>query len=465
MLEIPTSSTTMAFVPSALPRTRHLQHHFRSHCRFPLSPSTRNPSSYTSTLLSCAQKGQASAASTSATSTKNDDSAQRNAQAQAVANTNTSQHTDKRGFQLLRDDISRLFRLIRGDFSAISAPPPPLFRYDSSVIINYYDRKPLTSLLRASTIGLPFLFWIIRVQRLDPIFYSSPAPTTITERRASQLRALLTWAGPTYLKIGQAIGNRPDLVGAVYSAELQKLVDDVGVFSSKVAREIVLSELKINQLSDVFEHFETEAIASASLGQVHKATLKTGQQVAVKVQRPTVERDAALDVYILRKLAEFMKKRFKLRSDVVGIVDEFASRLWEEIDYLNEADNCERFDRLYCCNGIASTEKNTERSREEEVNHSNAPGYSGDAEESRIYVPKVYRAFTTRRVLCLEWIDGEKPPWFPKDEGRRLVRVGVQCSLDQLLDKGYVHADPHNVRCLSLCNHNCKHDTHGEKYS
>lgn len=350
------------------------------------------------------------------------ESTRRRAGAQArdtsTTSSSTSANTNKKwGLDLLRSDIQRLGRFLRGDLYAFSDRSLKLFRYDVDAISAYYDRRPLTALLRVSTVGLPFLVWLLRVRRIDPLLGLSNNPE-VTLRRAAQLRTLLTWAGPTYLKIGQAVGNRPDLVGVVYSNELQKLVDDVGTFDSSVALHMVRKELGLQDLSDVFSSFDEQAIASASLGQVHRATLTTGEKVAIKVQRPTVETDAALDVYILRRVASFVKRRFKLRSDVVGIVDEFATRLWEELDYLNEADNCERFASLYAI------------------------------ENDDIYVPKVFRQFTTKRVLCLEWIDGDKAPWAPRDDAQRLIRVGVQCSLQQLLDKGFVHADPHGGNLL-----------------
>ncbi|CDF40749.1 unnamed protein product [Chondrus crispus] len=325
--------------------------------------------------------------------------------------------TTERGFQLLKTDVSRLKRLARGDLSAFVDRGLGLQRYDPIAIAKYYDARPLSVAIRLSSVGIPFLIWLFRVRKLDK-WRGISGEVDIARKRADDLRKLLTWAGPTYLKIGQAVGNRPDLVGAVYSTELQKLVDDVGTFESDIALNMVKEELGLRDISDIFAEFQPDAVASASLGQVHKARLKSGEELAVKVQRPTVERDAALDVYVLRRLATFAKKRFKLRSNLVGIVDEFATRLWEELDYVNEAKNCERFDELY------------------------AKG------NDNVHVPKVYKELTTKRILCMEWIDGDKAPWFPKDDAKRLIGIGVQCSLQQLLDKGFVHADPHGGNLL-----------------
>ncbi|PXF43220.1 hypothetical protein BWQ96_07049 [Gracilariopsis chorda] len=328
-----------------------------------------------------------------------------------------SEQTAQRGFQLFRSDVSRLSRLLRGDLSAILDRNFSLTRYDSAAIAKYYDARPFTAFIRVTAIGLPFLVWLFRVRKWDRWRGTAGDPET-TVMRAEQLRRLLTWAGPTYLKVGQAVGNRPDLVGVLYSNELQKLVDDVGTFDGNVAIKMVCEELQLNHISELFDEFAVEAFASASLGQVHYARLKNGDRVAVKVQRPTVERDAALDVYVLRKVALFAKKRFKLRSDLVGIVDEFATRLWEELDYVNEANNCERFEVLYA-----------------------------DSNDD-VIVPKIYRNLTSKRVLTMEWIDGDKAPWMPEEDAQRLIRIGVQCSLQQLLDKGFVHADPHGGNLL-----------------
>lgn len=327
--------------------------------------------------------------------------------------------TTERGFRLLRSDLTRLARIARGDLSAIIDRASGLQKYDPVAIAEYYDARPLSVVIRMSSVGVPFLIWLFRVRWLDK-WRGVDDQVDVTRKRADELRNLLTWAGPTYLKIGQAVGNRPDLVGVVYSNELQKLVDDVGTFDSEIAMGMVKEELGLQELGDLFAKFQPEAVASASLGQVHKAQLKSGEELAVKVQRPTVERDAALDVYVLRRVAKFAKKRFKLRSDLVGIVDEFATRLWEELDYVNEADNCERFNVLY------------------------AKG------NDNVYVPRVYREHTTKRIMCMEWIDGDKAPWYPKDDAQRLIGIGVQCSLQQLLDKGFVHADPHGGNLLRM---------------
>jgi len=162
----------------------------------------------------------------------------------------------------------------------------------------------------------------------------------------------------------------------------------------------------------------------ASLGQVYKGKLKTGERVAVKVQRPDLIRCITLDVYIMRSLATWVKGNIKrLRSDLVAITDELASRIFEEINYLHEGQNAEKFAQLY--------------------------GHIAE-----IYIPKIYWKYTGRRVLTMEWVDGTKLTNIKEIQAQgidatHLVNVGVQCSLRQLLEHGFFHADPHPGNLLA----------------
>lgn len=137
--------------------------------------------------------------------------------------------------------------------------------------------------------------------------------------------------------------------------------------------------------------------------------------MAVKVQRPDAFRSAAVDMYLLRQGARWFKKAKKLRSDMVGVADEFGKQLFNELDYVKEAYNCIRFKELY----------------------GDIPG---------IYVPGVDLSLTTRRVLVQEWVEGEKGPW--KEDGEKLLTIGLQCSVLQVLDSGFFHADPHRGNLL-----------------
>ncbi|CAM9610565.1 unnamed protein product, partial [Discosporangium mesarthrocarpum] len=167
----------------------------------------------------------------------------------------------------------------------------------------------------------------------------------------------------------------------------------------------------------VFEFLYPDPVASASIGQVYKARVRrTGQVVALKVQRPDAFRSAAVDMFLLRNFARWFKKSKKLRSDLVGVADEFGRQLFNELDYVKEAYNCIRFKELY--GGI--------------------PG---------IYIPDVDLGLTTRRVLVQEWVEGEKGPW--EEDGEKILTIGLQCSVLQVLDsEGFFHADPHRGNLL-----------------
>jgi predicted unusual protein kinase regulating ubiquinone biosynthesis (AarF/ABC1/UbiB family) len=242
-------------------------------------------------------------------------------------------------------------------------------------------------------------------------------------RRATQLRLLLTKLGPAYIKIGQALSTRPDLVPPVYLEELTKLQDQLPPFPNEIAYQFIKEELGAPP-EEVYAELSAQPIAAASLGQVYKGKLKTGEEVAVKVQRPDLREGITIDLYILRNLAAWVQKKVKrVRSDLVGILDELGDRIFEEMDYIHEGENAERFFQLY--------------------------GHMKD-----IYVPKIYWEYTNRRVLTMEWINGTKLTQTEEIsaqgiDARYLIEVGVQCSLRQLLEHGFFHADPHPGNLLA----------------
>ena len=242
-------------------------------------------------------------------------------------------------------------------------------------------------------------------------------------RRATQLRVLLTQLGPAYIKIGQALSTRPDLVPPVYLEELTKLQDQLPPFANEIAYQFIKEELGAPP-EEVYAEFSAQPIAAASLGQVYKGKLKTGEEVAVKVQRPDLREGITIDLYILRNLAAWAQKKIKrVRSDLVGILDELGDRIFEEMDYIHEGENAERFFELY--------------------------GHIKD-----VYVPQIYWEYTNRRVLTMEWINGTKLTQTEEIsaqgiDARYLIEVGVQCSLRQLLEHGFFHADPHPGNLLA----------------
>jgi predicted unusual protein kinase regulating ubiquinone biosynthesis (AarF/ABC1/UbiB family) len=283
----------------------------------------------------------------------------------------------------------------------------------------------------------------------------------VQRKRGAELREhFVASKSVALIKSGQALSLRPDLIRNRYWAEeLGKLVDAVGAFPDIDAMKIMRHELrdmlprldktkatwqaeanartkgrrKMNRLQkmveldpilSLFEFYnDYRAIASASIGQVYKARIRRGKQleaaigpeqaaiwggrvVAIKVQRPDVEASASLDMYLLRRTAMWLSK---LRGgDLPKVADAFGMQLFGELDYIREANNCDRFRELY--------------------------GYWDDIE-----IPAACSVLTRRRVLVLSWQDGEKGPWHGQG-GIDIVRIGLRCSVDQLMTTGLFHA-------------------------
>ncbi|MDZ7950296.1 AarF/ABC1/UbiB kinase family protein [Nostoc sp. DedQUE09] len=291
--------------------------------------------------------------------------------------------------------------------------------YDPVVIAAHYQNRPLQVVRRIFAVlgpALSFVFGLWSDSKRGIIVKND-------RRRATQLRVLLTQLGPAYIKIGQALSTRPDLVPPVYLEELTKLQDQLPPFPNEIAYQFIKEELGAPP-EEVYAELSAQPIAAASLGQVYKGKLKTGEEVAVKVQRPDLREGITIDLYILRNLAAWVQKKVKkVRSDLVGILDELGDRIFEEMDYIHEGENAERFFELY--------------------------GHIKD-----VYVPKIYWEYTNRRVLTMEWINGTKLTQTEEIsaqgiDARYLIEVGVQCSLRQLLEHGFFHADPHPGNLLA----------------
>lgn len=278
--------------------------------------------------------------------------------------------------------------------------------YDPAKIQQKFQGQIFRVLQRWVTILWPFLLLFARR------WWDKRTPTSPErqKRRAVQLRETLTALGPAFIKIGQALSTRPDILTGPYLEELSKLQDQLPAFSNEIAYRFIEEELG-HPPQDLYAQLTPEPIAAASLGQVYKGQLHSGEWVAVKVQRPDLAEQVTLDIYILRGLAAWVQKNNKsIRSDLVGILDEFAGRLFEEVDYTQEGRNAERFAHLY--------------------------EYLPE-----IYIPKIYWEYTNRRVLTMEWITGTKlnQPEKIQAQGidaRHLIDVGVNCSLRQLLEHG-----------------------------
>ncbi|WP_375498558.1 ABC1 kinase family protein [uncultured Nostoc sp.] len=313
--------------------------------------------------------------------------------------------------------VVRSPRLLAAQQLRITAQPETL--YDPVVIAAHYQNRPLQVVRRIFAVlgpALSFAFGLWSDSKRGIVVKND-------RRRATQLRVLLTKLGPAYIKIGQALSTRPDLVPPVYLEELTKLQDQLPPFPNEIAYQFIKEELGAPP-EEVYAELSAQPIAAASLGQVYKGKLKTGEEVAVKVQRPDLREGITIDLYILRNLAAWVQKKVKrVRSDLVGILDELGDRIFEEMDYIHEGENAERFFELY--------------------------GHIKD-----VYVPKIYWEYTNRRVLTMEWINGTKLTQTEEIsaqgiDARYLIEVGVQCSLRQLLEHGFFHADPHPGNLLA----------------
>ncbi|MGB3789674.1 MAG: AarF/UbiB family protein, partial [Phormidesmis sp.] len=213
-------------------------------------------------------------------------------------------------------------------------------RYDWKEIAKYYRRRPLVVLWRTLTVS-----WMLGSFAIALFFDHVLGRATINQdRRAIRLRQILTQLGPTFIKVGQALSTRPDLIKPSFLEELIKLQDQLPPFSDEIAREIIYQDFDRTP-EEIYSFFAAEPVAAASLGQVYKARLYTGEEVAVKVQRPNLLPIICRDLYIMRWAAGWVGPLLPLNlgHDLRLIVDEFGSKLFEEIDYLNEGRNAERF--------------------------------------------------------------------------------------------------------------------------
>ncbi|NJR49542.1 MAG: AarF/ABC1/UbiB kinase family protein [Leptolyngbyaceae cyanobacterium CSU_1_3] len=293
-------------------------------------------------------------------------------------------------------------------------------RYDPDTIAAYYSQRPFRAWTRALGIFLPFIFFGLR------LWWNRFTGNVEGDQQgqAIHLREMLTRLGPAFIKVGQALSTRPDLVPPVYLDELTKLQDQLPPFPNEIAFQFIQEELG-DRPDVIYAELSELPIAAASLGQVYKGKLKTGETVAVKVQRPGLAQSITLDMYILRGLANWAMQNIKrVKSDLVAITDELATRIFEEMDYTQEGHNAERFAELY-----------------------------GHLPE--IYVPCIYWQYTGRRVLTMEWITGTKLTQLEEIKAQgidatHLIDLGVQCSLRQLLESGFFHADPHPGNLLAM---------------
>lgn len=294
-------------------------------------------------------------------------------------------------------------------------------RYNPKAIISYYNRRPWLVIWRALTIVWLFAGFLIGLA----IDNSVGQTVTNQNRRAEQLREILTQLGPTYIKVGQALSTRPDLVRQDFLDELIKLQDQLPPFDNELAMQIIETQLK-RSVEELYREISPRPVAAASLGQVYKARLHSGEEVAVKVQRPNLLPQITRDLYLLRWASTWAQPFLPLTlgENLTVVVDEFGTKLFEEIDYQNEGLNAEKF----------------------------AANFQDD---STVKVPSIYWRYSSHTVLTLEWINGIKLTDIDaiKRAGLdrdKLIETAVRSSLRQLLEFGFFHADPHPGNLFAL---------------
>lgn len=260
--------------------------------------------------------------------------------------------------------------------------------------------------------------------KADELFGGSLKKSQVVSR-AAQLRELLIRLGPSFIKAGQVLANRPDILREDFMNELCVLQDDVPPFSDEQAMQIIEEDLG-KPLEAVFSYISEEPVAAASLGQVYQAKLRySGEEVAVKVQRPDVAPVIYRDLFIFRLIAGMFDKlsQERLGCNAQLIVDEFGEKLLEELDYLQEARNIVEFRKNF-------------------------------ANDPYVKIPWVRPELSNRRVLVMEWIDGIRctdPESVQKNvQVSEFVKYGVRSGLRQLLEFGLFHGDPHPGNIFAL---------------
>ena len=272
----------------------------------------------------------------------------------------------------------------------------------------FFERHRLTDLLP----------WTARVE-------ADPAAQAIGSERGRHLREMLDELGPTFVKFGQLLSTRPDVVPPDIVAELRSLQDDVRPFPFAQVREVVEAELGL-KIEQAFLRFDEVPIAAASIGQVHRAMLPNGDEVAVKVQRPNAPGQIESDLALLYQAARLIKERVRTLDfiDAEALVEEFARFIRQELDYKLEARHAETFRRNF-------------------------------AGSELVVVPKVYRDYSHARMLTLEFLDGVQLADLDLvatsvEERRELAYRVTETWMEMIFRHGFFHGDPHPANVLVL---------------
>ena len=271
-----------------------------------------------------------------------------------------------------------------------------------------------------------FSHFLFRIGLTDRKKYSETSDMNLQDI-GSKLRDTLQQLGPTFIKLGQIASSRNDLIPKEITDELEKLQDDVFPIPYEKIEATLEEELHA-PIHVLFAHFNIEPIATASIGQVHIATLHTGEEVAVKIQRPSIETTMQTDLEILHDFSKFLEDHFAWARayQIRDMVDEFAFSLKNELDYMNEGRNAEKIAKQL-------------------------------ADNEAVHVPIIYWQYTTKKVLTMEIIHGIKVNNYDKLEAhdydkRKIAKTITDAMFEQIFIDGFFHGDPHpgNIYILPM---------------
>lgn len=292
----------------------------------------------------------------------------------------------------------------------------PEVRYDHKAATEKLLSQPSVWLVRNIKILMPITLYVSKVI-LDLAFKRESQNRA---KRAAELLKIFSGLSPALIKAGQSLASRSDLLPAEYLQALQHLQDRCPPYPTTEAVALFERELKM-KFGDAFVLEHPEPVAAASIGQVYKGRLvSNGTKVAIKIQRPNCEEAVSVDLFILRLYSAWLQRAlavFGRDVNLVSVIDDFGELLYRELDYRAEAANAQRFAQLY----------------------------SGFKD---VHVPQIYPHLSSSKVLVMEWVDGARlhdtnAIAAMGYESTRFVETLVQCSMRQMLENGFFHADPH----------------------
>lgn len=287
-----------------------------------------------------------------------------------------------------------------------------LCKYDPDEIDARFSKEPFAVALRIADVLLSFAKFKIA-----------------GDDGGATLRAELSRLGPVFCKVGQTLATRPDIIGLEISRNLGQLQDAMAPESAGAATAMTTLAASLGgEYASKLTNISTTPVACASLAEVYRAkTVADGVDVAVKIQRPGLERKVALDLHVMRRLLAFAQEKFKIGGDVgvvVAVLDEVGAGLFAELDFMTEAEHINRFHKLY----------------------------SKSLKKLDVVAPSVRQELTSQRVLVTDWIHGVPPRELEPAARQNLAKKAVRCLAMQLMTDGFIHCDPHEGNLLALPN-------------